>query len=448
MKSMNTSLLRHFAIATALASLPAVAIAQDNRDRRSDRDSANAHQTYEERYEESYELEDRPYRSSQPDERNDWQREEQTERQRRSQRQGDQLQEQDQQRRDQQRADRSTDWQRAQQRNDQQSADQQRSQRSQRQDQQRDDQQRMDQTQRGQRSQQRDQASRGIRVIPQGWITIGADYDNDGRFDALETIYVYDLQQAQQRSRQRANVQQQSNRNGGSDARQASSSQQQNADRRTLEISGTISDTKTERIAGQDSEFLIAHIDTDRGDRMCAVLGPKQKLDRLDLEQGDQIDVQGVRARLNDKLVVMADKVSHDGRSVQVDLPEIQRLKRARGTIESLRTVSFRGFDSPFVIAEVTTMNNRKQLVNLGPEKKLKKLELQEGDELRVLARPGTVNGQPAMIAQEIFANDKHVDVPRPDDSRKFQRRDRNRDRDEAETRSGQWNRQSRQDVN
>lgn len=304
--------------------------------------------------------------------------------------------------------------------------------------------------QRGQRDQDQSQRSRrsdqsSVRVVPQGWVRMGADYDNDGRFDAIETIYLLDLQQAQQRSQARARSEKrrgdsdryQSNRRPmsesrrmrGDDARRSRGDSRR--DRRIVQLSGEIARKQTSKLAGKDQPFVMAHIDTQSGDRVCTVLGPQSKLKDWDLQEGDRVQLRGVRARLNDRKVVMADRVSHDGNTVKVELPSPERLKRARGEILDLRTVRFKGHDQPFVVAQVETPNDKKQLVNLGPKSKLEKLDLKKGDEVRILARPGKISGRQAMIAQEIFAGDQRIDVPRPEDSRRFRQRNK-RDRDRS----------------
>jgi hypothetical protein len=47
----------------------------------------------------------------------------------------------------------------------------------------------------------------------------------------------------------------------------------------------------------------------------------------------------------------------------------------------------------------------------MGPKSKVNQLDLSQGDEVRLLVRPAKVNGQPAMVADEIWANGKHVDI-------------------------------------
>jgi len=293
-----------------------------------------------------------------------------------------------------------------------------------------------------------DQSS--VRVMPQGWIHMGADYDNDGRFEAIETIYLLDLQQAQERSKARARADQQrsqtdryrserrpmseSRRMRRDDSRRSQRDFRRDqtdsrSDRRIAELRGEITRTKTGKLAGKDQSYVMAHLDTRSGNRVCAVLGPQNKLKDWDLQEGDRIQLRGVRARLNDRKVIMADRVSHDGNSVKVDLPSPQRLKRAKGEILDMRTVRFKGHDESFVVAQVETPNDKKRLVNLGPKSNLKKLKLEKGDEVRILARPGKISGRQAMIAQEIVAGDRRVDVPRPEDTRRFRQRNQNRDR-------------------
>jgi predicted DNA-binding antitoxin AbrB/MazE fold protein len=244
-----------------------------------------------------------------------------------------------------------------------------------------------------------------VEIKPLGWISIAADYDNDGRFDGVETIYAYDLEQAKQNSRKRSESRQ--------DRRSNRSNQQQ---RET--IKGTISKIRTEPFAGMDQEFVIAHVKTNDQGKACAVLGPKDKLAKLNLKEGDKVTVVGVKGRVNDRPVLLGRRVTHDDRrvSVDVEMPGSRKLKRVRGEILSTRTAQFRNRDADYLIAKVRLNNDKEQTVNLGPKSKVASLELSEGDKVSLLVRPGTINGEGAMIAEQIRANDKMVKLSPPKD--------------------------------
>ena len=269
-----------------------------------------------------------------------------------------------------------------------------------------------------------------LRFEPEGWISIATDYDRDGRFDAIETIYYYDLEFARNRSKQRM-----------ADSGQLSSEErlrpsfdqrgwEQPQQKRQVTIQGTLRDKRSADLVGhEDHECVVGRIETQSGEMTTVYLGKKQDLDGLDLQTGDKVKVEGVRSRLNDEPAVMARRVSAGGQSVTNDVPQEQPLRKYVGRISDLETTTFRGRDGEWMIARLRTEANGWQQINLGKKNKLKQLDLQEGDKLKVLARPGRINDRSALIAQVVRANDTSVDVREPTNRKLKSDRQRSRDR-------------------
>ena len=286
----------------------------------------------------------------------------------------------------------------------------------------------------GQRQQMRDQSAT-LRLDPRAWVTIGTDYDNDGNFDAFERIYLFDLERARRDSSQRQNDV--ASRNGRQDDRrgqmtdgrsrdQRSDSRQHANLPRTESVRGTITRLASVKMSGADENSRLAKVQTQDGKQLTVCLGPKSKLSKLDLQRGDRVDIKGVKARLNDRPILMATQLKSGNQSVSTSLPDRVNLKRAKAELVSKRTVRFKNFEQPFVVGQVETKSGNRTLVNLGPAERVDRLQLEEGDSLKILARQGTINGQSAMIAEEIRANGKTIRLPRPQDREKFRRQNRN----------------------
>ncbi|KAA5545477.1 hypothetical protein FYK55_07465 [Roseiconus nitratireducens] len=282
-----------------------------------------------------------------------------------------------------------------------------------------------------------------MNLEPAGWVRIAADYDNDGQYESIESIYVYDLERARQDSRNRANRQanrqarQQQDRgqqdqnsrwngrNGQSNeesytAMNRSTDSTANAKQRSESVEGKIVEKRMEDFAGIDGKQVIARVKTDDGRTAKVCLGPASKLKPLDLQQGDRVSVQGERGRINGKTVLMAQKVSSGGDNVSVELPSSRFLKRVRGEVLQSRKAKFRGQDERHVVARVRLVNGKSELVNLGPVSKLNSLDLENGDRVSLLVRPGRINGTPAMIAEQVRNDGETVELPRPDDQKRF----------------------------
>lgn len=238
------------------------------------------------------------------------------------------------------------------------------------------------------------------------WVTIYADFDHDGRIDSKERIYVLDLMRARRDSDQRRMAAH----------RQGRFQQESNRSEPLIQLQGTIEDQAEFSLRGHgDDKFLLAHINTENGKTARVVLGRREDLKSLDLSQGQSVTVRGERHQINNKPVLFARTAIANGQTVNVSPPKSGGEQRVRGTIESLDRRRFRDRDGEFLVAYVDLVSGRTRMINLGSLAKLKSLNLQEGDEIRVLARPGRINDQPALVAAEVNANGQTVAIPRPE---------------------------------
>lgn len=250
-------------------------------------------------------------------------------------------------------------------------------------------------------------------VSPISWVRVATDYDNDGRFDAVETIYYYDLQKARRSSRDRAD-------RDGRGMKQDNMQAKRGSQRKQETVQGEIVELRKEQFAGMDDRCVIARIESRNGETAKAVLGPHSQIEDLDLSEGDNITVRGVRGRINDKSMLFARMVKAGGDQVSINMPSPRGLKRVRGDIRSTRMAKFRNQDEKHLVAEVELVSGKRETVNLGPKSRVQDLDLQQGDEVSLLVRPGRINGESAMIAEQIQFDDQTVKLPRPNDIKRF----------------------------
>lgn len=237
-----------------------------------------------------------------------------------------------------------------------------------------------------------------------GWVHVGVDYDRDGLYDAVETIYLYDLEKAQNQSRQRSHPMK------GAAQRDL----QRRGNRKQVQLSGQIQKLQSKQIMAAHKKQVMAKLKTDDGQTQRVYLGPEDQVDQLHLEKGDAIQVKGVRGRVNDQSAIMAQFVSFNGQSIHNELPRRQMLRKFKGEIQSTRKTSFRGHDGKFVIAKVQTADDDSIQVNLGPADSFEDVDLSKGTPIKLLARPGTINGQEALVAQLIRVDGQSIDVREP----------------------------------
>ena len=253
------------------------------------------------------------------------------------------------------------------------------------------------------------QSRQRLELEPLGWVRIATDYDDDGQYDDVDWIYYYDLRRAQQRSRERDRAADRRDwrRSDEQQRQQARSGDEPQRWQKAL-VRGTIRNTRTVTMFEGD-EALIATIETDSGEPTRVCMGSKDRLDRLDLQKGDRVIIDGHRALLNDQRIVMADRVWANGESV--GLSRRESLESVQGEVVSMRTTSFRNRDGEYVVARVRTRDDDEHIVNLGPKERVAQLDLREGDRILVMGYPGRINEQEALIARQLNANDQTIQI-------------------------------------
>jgi hypothetical protein len=81
-------------------------------------------------------------------------------------------------------------------------------------------------------------------------------------------------------------------------------------------FAGTIEKTKQVEIRGKQHQFV--KLNTEQGKTMMVDLGPADELE-MSLEEGQNLTVQGVPAKVKERTVLMARKVMHDGQSEAIE---------------------------------------------------------------------------------------------------------------------------------
>jgi hypothetical protein len=199
-------------------------------------------------------------------------------------------------------------------------------------------------------------------------------------------------------------------------ARQTEAMQQRGPQR----VVGTLSEKREQRLVGHDEPHLLAKLETDRGIERVN-LGPINQLRDLDLNEGDSVFVVGAMAQINGRPILAAERIEAGGKTVRIQLPRTtEEMRRFTGEIQDTRNVTFQGTDEEHVVARVRLASGDTAFVNLGTKSQVERINLKRGDEIRILAQPGEINGQSALIAQEIWANNQTYGIERREQSQRF----------------------------
>jgi hypothetical protein len=100
-------------------------------------------------------------------------------------------------------------------------------------------------------------------------------------------------------------------------------------DRGLKRMQGTIEDMQTMDFKNKDGEFSIATVKTNGDKEKKVILGQTNKLNKLNLSQGDEVQLLVRRGRMNNEEICIAEQVRANGQMVQTPRPKGQKVRPA-----------------------------------------------------------------------------------------------------------------------
>ncbi|QDU87728.1 hypothetical protein Pla175_10940 [Pirellulimonas nuda] len=172
--------------------------------------------------------------------------------------------------------------------------------------------------------------------------------------------------------------------------------QSKQIERNRQKMSGQIVDTRQFKAGGQ--QHTAAIVKTGKEKKVLVDLGPAESLD-VDLQNGDQVEVQGAPAKVNDRVMLLADSLRHDGEKVSIDRRNSRKSKNASqepsqtaksdqqesqsrqgrtlsGEVVSMKRLDVRGTERQ--VAKIDS-DRGELLIDLGPAEKFQR-DLRKGD--------------------------------------------------------------------
>jgi hypothetical protein len=254
---------------------------------------------------------------------------------------------------------------------------------------------------------------------PSGWVHIGYDLNNDGRFDRTEYIYIADLERAREASAGRMQQHGQALRapiapgqfGPGFQAGQGQPGQRLmgfsepvtgggDAAAPTETVQGQIVSLRAIPVPRTGQLHIAARIRTRSGETQRADLGPAKALEPLNLWIGDRVALSGRRAMLGRMPIVLADQIQASGQSVRVDRTSSPVMRQGTGRIRSLSPAQIDGLQH--LLAVMDLQSGDTTLVDLGPASDLRPLSMDSGTPVTIIGRRCTINGRPAVEAHEV----------------------------------------------
>ena len=191
---------------------------------------------------------------------------------------------------------------------------------------------------------------------------------------------------------------------------------------------------------------VITIDDPDRGVSTVNV-GPKKKLSSLNLNRSDRVTVRVRSDRKDAAGRLVASSVESNNRKIVLnsdldfDRVAIGDTQEFKGEIVSSRTEMVGS--TRHMIVKLRGENDRVDMIDLGPEQDLRSLNLDEGQRIKLQARQGRFDGRTRLFASRVEANDRTIDIDRSSQPRLQGQPVSPNDRDSAEPRKDNSNKES-----
>ncbi len=182
-------------------------------------------------------------------------------------------------------------------------------------------------------------------------------------------------------------------------------------------IKGEVADTK--KVSVRDNQHLLVILDTDNGKKVLCDCGPAKQLDSQ-LQRGDRVTISGVPAKANDRKLLMAESIKHNGNEMQIDRSVQNRdaqqtrnrtkgsdkqmtSRTVEGTVQSTRAATVQGNKRQQALVKLT--DGGKMLVDLGNAQN-NDIRLSQGDKITAHGfATKTASSKPVLIARKLQHN-------------------------------------------
>ncbi len=213
----------------------------------------------------------------------------------------------------------------------------------------------------------------------------------------------------------------------------------QQGDSPSVQLQGKVDDWTRVQLRGHRDAHTLLRIELDDGNEATVNLGPNASLSRLGLKEDAQIAVMGPMGAINDRDVVMAQRVRVGDRTIRMTnwspdhRAQRDRSAELRGELTGWSRVSLDGHRDSHTLVKMKLEDDREAIVNLGPNVSVSKLDLSKGDRVAVYGPVGSVNDRDVVMAQRVRVGDRTIRM----DNWSPESRERNTKQEQRASRQG-----------
>jgi hypothetical protein len=197
-------------------------------------------------------------------------------------------------------------------------------------------------------------------------------------------------------------------------------------------ISGKVIGTKQLTLRGsqgQQRAHTLARLEINDGKVIPLALGPKERLEPLNIRKGQRLNVQAVPGTIDGRTILVAQRVSAGDQSVQfqhsgyptfrsANGSTAQQTRTVRGEIDGFKHVDLRSSArdrQQHSLVRIKLENGRSQVVALGPKRDMDDFNFRVGMPIVITGQPGRIDGREVLFAERIrVGNQTHkINWPR-----------------------------------
>jgi hypothetical protein len=180
-------------------------------------------------------------------------------------------------------------------------------------------------------------------------------------------------------------------------------------------INGQILRTQEIKLPEMKERLLVALLRTDQGRRALAVLGPVQELQDLDLNQGDQVSVQGLCLHMDGHPVCLTQQLRAHGQTLQAAQRANEKMVRpssqVRGKVIRTKEIDLPGINEEVMVAVVQGEDGQKYIAGLGTAEDLDRVQLGRGDQVTIRGPEFRIGDHRFLLGRELNANGQTVRI-------------------------------------
>lgn len=176
-------------------------------------------------------------------------------------------------------------------------------------------------------------------------------------------------------------------------------------------VHGTVKQVREFELAGVEAKQSFARIETEDGNRLVVHLGPTDRIKNIDIGANDEITILAKPGRVNNRMVLTAERIRVDGRTIDVQPPMGERLKVIKGRVIDKRVERFHDVNDESLLVRVRDDIGQTYVVSLGSTSRIDDRDVERGEKIKILAQPTVLDNRPILMAKSVSIDGDTLEI-------------------------------------